>query len=95
MNNVNGRGIGNIYQFSFAKFIKFTMREIYNRYMELNPLLGVNVHLVDRSDFFKISNLVYGGREYCNESIQQLTGTETVYGGYSELAGSPFVSVKN
>jgi len=30
----------------------------------------------------------------CNESEHQLTGTETVYGGNSELAGSAFVSVK-
>jgi hypothetical protein len=29
-----------------------------------SPLLGVKiVHLVDRSDLFKISNLVYDGRE--------------------------------
>jgi len=36
----------------------------------LSPLLGVKViHLVDRTDPFKISNLVYGGRENCNESV--------------------------
>ena len=30
----------------------------------LSPLLGVKiVHLVDRSDWFKISNLVFDGRE--------------------------------
>jgi hypothetical protein len=40
------------------------MGEIYNRYMELSLLLGVKiVNLVDRTDLFKISNLVYGGRE--------------------------------
>jgi len=51
--------------------------------------------LVDRTELFKISNLVYGGKENCNESVQQLRGQrQTVYGGYSELAGSPFVSVK-
>jgi len=31
MNNVNGRGIENIYHFSFAKVINFSMGEIYNR----------------------------------------------------------------
>jgi hypothetical protein len=43
------------------------------------------VHLVDRSDMFKISNLVHDGKEsvrslYC--SLQR----RTVYGGYSDLA---------
>jgi len=46
--------------------------------------------LVDRTDLFKISNLVYGGKEI----VTSLEKTETVYGGYTELAGSPFVSVK-
>ena len=36
----------------------------------LSPLLDVKiVRLVDRSDLFKISNLVYGGRENCIESF--------------------------
>jgi len=48
--------------------------------------------LVDRTDLFKISNLFYDGREILRS--KQLTGTEIVYGGYSELAGSLFVSVK-
>jgi hypothetical protein len=40
------------------------MGEFYNQYMELSPLLGVKiVHLADRTDLFKISNLVYGIRE--------------------------------
>jgi len=30
----------------------------------------------------------------CNESVSQLRGTETVYGEYSEVAGSLFVTVK-
>ena len=38
--------------------------EIYNRCTALSPLLGVKiVHLLDRANLFKISNLVYGGRE--------------------------------
>jgi len=39
----------------------------------LSPLLGVKiVHLVDRSDWFKISNLVF-------ESVQQLIGTDSLW----------------
>jgi len=49
--------------------------------------------LVDRSDWFKISNLVYDGREILRSLYSSLQG-QTVYGGYSELAGSLFVSVK-
>ena len=30
----------------------------------------------------------------CNESVYQLRGKETVYGGYSELGGSLLVSVE-
>jgi hypothetical protein len=58
-------------------------------------LLGVKIiHLVDRTDLFKISNLVYGGREIVMSLYGSLEKTETVYGRYSELAESPFVSVK-
>jgi hypothetical protein len=95
MNDVNGRSTEKIYHFSFAKVIKFSMGRFITGIWSLSPLLGVKiVRLVDSSDLFKISNLVYGGRENCNESVQQLTGTETVYSGYSELARSPFVNVK-
>jgi len=60
----------------------------------LSPLLGVKiVHLVDRSDLFKISNLVYDGREIVRSLYSSLQG-QSVYGGYSELAGSLLVSVK-
>jgi hypothetical protein len=60
----------------------------------LNPLLGVKiVHLVDRTDLFKVSNLLYDGREIVRSLYSSLQG-QTVYGGYSELAGSLFVSVK-
>jgi len=63
-------------------------------FKRLSPLLGVKIiNLVDRLDLFKISNLVNGGREIVT-SLYQLRGTEIVYGGYSELAGWPFVSVK-
>jgi len=40
------------------------MGEIYNRYMELSLLVGVKfVHLADRTNLFKNSNLVYGVRD--------------------------------
>jgi len=58
------------------------------------PLLDVKIiHLVDRTDLSKISNFVYGGKGNCNK-LREDRGRERVYGGYSELAGSPFVSVK-
>jgi len=50
--------------------------------------------LVDRTDLLKIINLVYGGREIVTSLYSSLQGTERVYGGYSELVGWPFVSVK-
>ena len=64
--------------------------------MELSHVLGVKiVHLVDRTDLFKISNLVYGGREIVLSVYSSLQGqSHTVYDGYSKLAGLPFFSVK-
>jgi len=51
------------------------MGEFYKRYMELSPLLGVKiVHLVDRTDLFKIDNLVYGGREIVTSLYSNLQG---------------------
>jgi hypothetical protein len=44
----------------------------YNRYVEFKSIVRCQtVHLVDRSDLFKISNFVYNGREtvrslYCS-----------------------------
>jgi hypothetical protein len=62
--------------------------------MELSPSLCVKiVHLVDRTDLFKISNLVYGGREIVMSLYSSLQG-QTLYGGYIELAGTSFVSAK-
>ena len=45
---------------------------------------------------FKISNLVLGGKEIVTSLYSSLgkTEREIVYGAYSELAGSPFISVK-
>ena len=41
----------------------------------LSPLLGVKiVHLVDRTDLFKISNLVYGGREIVTSLYSSVEG---------------------
>jgi hypothetical protein len=52
-----------------------------------------NYVLVDRSDLFKTGSLVGWNREGtdCYSSLQG----KTIYGRYSELAGSLFVSVKN
>jgi len=50
--------------------------------------------LVDRTELLKIINLVYGGRKIVRRLYSSLQGTETAYGRYSELAESPFVSVK-
>ena len=62
--------------------------------MELSPLLGVKiVHLVDRTDLFQFNNLVCDGRKIVRSLYSSLQG-QTVHGGYSELAGSLFVSVK-
>jgi hypothetical protein len=41
----------------------------------------------------KISNLVYDGKEIVRSQYSSLQG-QVVYGGYSEPAGSLFVSVK-
>ena len=55
---------------------------------ELRHVLGVKtVHLVDRADLFKISSLVYGGREIVLSVYSSLQGQrQTVYDRYSELA---------
>jgi len=47
----------------------------------------------DKRDLFKIINLVYGEREIVRSLYNSLQG-HAVYGGYSELAGSLFVSIK-
>jgi hypothetical protein len=60
----------------------------------LSTLLGVKtVHLLNRANLIKISNLVDGGREIVTSLYGSLQG-QTVCSRYSELAGSPFVSVK-
>ena len=60
----------------------------------LSPLLVVKIlRLVDKTDLLKISNLVQGGKEIVTSLYSSLEG-QTAYGGYSELSGSPFVSVK-
>jgi hypothetical protein len=60
----------------------------------VRPLLGVKIiHLVDRSESFKISDLVYDGREIVTGLYNSLQG-QTVCGGYGELAGSLLVIVK-
>ena len=54
----------------------------------VSPLLRVKiVHLLDRSDLFKISNLVYEGREVIKSQYCSLQG-QRVFGGYSELTVS-------
>ena len=83
-----------IYNFSFTKVINFQRGRFITSIGNLSPLLGVKIiHLIDRSGLFKISNLVYDGREIVRNLCSNLQ-RQTVYGGYSELAGSLFVSVK-
>ena len=55
-----------------------------------------NIQLSGRTTLFKISNLVYGGKEVIIRLHSCLEGTERerVAVGYSELAGSLFVTVK-
>ena len=62
----------------------------------MSLLLAVKIlHLLDRTELFKISNLVHEGREIVTSQYSSLQRQrQTVYGGYSELAGSLFVSVK-
>jgi hypothetical protein len=57
--------------------------------MELSHLFGVKiVHLVDRTDLFKISKSVYDGSEIVFRVYSSLQGQrQTVYDRYSELAG--------
>ena len=46
----------------------------------LSPLLRVKiVHLVDRSDLFKISNLVYDGREIVRSLYSSLQGQRVLW----------------
>jgi len=50
--------------------------------MGLSPLLGVKiVHLVDKRDLFKISNLVYGGREIVTSLYSSLQGQRQFMAG--------------
>jgi len=65
------------------------MGEIYIRYMELSPLLGVKiVHLLDRTNLFEMRNLVYSWREILTSLYSSLQGQrQLVYGRYSERAG--------
>ena len=48
------------------------------------------VHLVDRIHLFKISNLVYDGKEIVRSLYSSLQG-QAVYGGYSKLAAASVV----
>ena len=46
----------------------------------LSPLLSVKiVHLVDRSDLFKISNLVYDGKEIVRSLYSSLEGQRVLW----------------
>jgi hypothetical protein len=61
----------------------------------LIPLLLVKIiQLVDRTDLFKIGNLVYCGRENVTSLYSSLEGQrQTVYGWCSELAATETDSV--
>jgi hypothetical protein len=48
----------------------------------LSPLLRVKIiHLVDRTDLFKISNLVYGGGEFVTSLYSSLEGQRQFMSG--------------
>ena len=67
-----------------------------NRCREFQSSIGCQkkiVCLLDKTHLFKISNLVYDGRDIVrslNSSLQE----QVDYGGYSKLAGLSFVRVK-
>ena len=66
--------------------------ELITGIWSLTPLFVVEImHLVDRTDLFKISNLVYGGKEIVT-SLEK-TVRDSLW-RVQESAGSPFVSVK-
>jgi hypothetical protein len=67
--------------------------KVYNRYVEFKFIIRYQiVHLIDSSDLFKIINLVCNGRKTVKSLYYSLQG-QTIYGGYSDLAGSVFVKV--
>jgi len=48
----------------------------------LSPLLCVKIiHLLDKTDLFKISNLVYGGREFVTSLYSSLEGQRQFMAG--------------
>jgi hypothetical protein len=54
---------------------QFLIRKVITGKWSLSPLLVVKIiHLVDRTDLFKISNLVYGGREILTSLYSSLQG---------------------
>jgi len=80
MNNVNGCGIERIYHFSFAKVINFQWGSFIIGIWSLSLLLSVKiVHLVDRSDLFKMINLVYDGREIGRSLNSSLQGQRVLW----------------
>jgi len=55
------------------------------------------IHLADKTDLFKICNLLWGGKEWQRDSITAQRGQrqrQPVEVGYSELAGSALVVSK-
>jgi len=56
------------------------LHEIITGIWNLSPLLSVQiVHLVDRTDLFKISNLVYDGRETVRSLYSSLQGQRDLW----------------
>ena len=52
---------------------KFVTQKVSTGIWDLSPLLGVKIiHLEDRTDLFKINNLVYGGREIVTSMYSSL-----------------------
>ena len=84
INNVNGRGIENIYQFSFAEVMSFQWGRIITVTFTLKFLLGVKIiHLIDRTGLFKISNLVWSGEEIVTSLYSSLEGQRQTERGTS------------
>ena len=56
------------------------LHEIITGIWSLSPLLSDQiVHLVDRTDLFKISNLVYDGREIVRSLYSSLEGQRVLW----------------
>jgi len=79
-------------QLAFTNYTNYDVRQdlfpqispnLYNQYREFESSVGCQkkiVYLVDKTHLFKISNLVYDGREIVRSLYSSLQG-QVVYGG--------------